>query len=222
MCYEVHEKAISVSNVSLDDRFGDSTVFVKKAKRFCNPANKNDEDPQAPSFPEHLMGYRIKQTDPKGFHLDLTIRITNQFGTIFGRMKKPAYLMVPTAEGVVTPPPPLVSPVTDHFKCYKLVEAKQRIEDIQIVDQFGTMEVDALKPAHLCVPADKRHEGIIDPVTYLTCYKSFTRPSKPSFSGPFTYTNQFKDGEIVVAHATEICVPSSAQICGIDTANCVR
>ncbi len=55
-CYEVHEKSVSIPDVELDDRFGDSTVFVKKAKRYCNAADKNGEDPDRAVVPRAPHG----------------------------------------------------------------------------------------------------------------------------------------------------------------------
>ena len=79
-CYEVHAPNNIISGISLADQFGPSTVQLIEPRRFCAPANKNDEDPTAVTDPDHLAGYRLRQTTPKfkrirGFFAD------NQFGT---------------------------------------------------------------------------------------------------------------------------------------------
>src|SRR5437667_10336554 len=68
-CYRVRTPSgtaafVAVPGVSLVDQFRSSTVEVKKAKFLCAPTNKNDEDPSAPSHPDHLEDYGIKPATP--------------------------------------------------------------------------------------------------------------------------------------------------------------
>ena len=77
-CYEVETESQDRS-VSLVDQFGAAEgVVVRQPKRLCAPADKNGEDPDAPTRPEHLTGYDIR-------HPFLPVQnqeIVNQFGTI--------------------------------------------------------------------------------------------------------------------------------------------
>src|SRR4051794_34800810 len=45
----------SVSTVQVVDQFRASDVDVKKPKFICTPTNKSNEDPSAPSHPDHLL-----------------------------------------------------------------------------------------------------------------------------------------------------------------------
>jgi hypothetical protein len=208
-CYEVHAPIDPIPNVSLIDRFGPSTVDLIEARRLCNPADKNHEDPSAPFDPEHLTGYRIKQRAPRFARLRGK-EIVNQFGTIVADLVKPDYLLVPSAKSLSGDPPPLVDPGVDHFKCYKVARARARVPGVAVDDQFGPLIVDIKKPQRFCVPVDKNGEGVQDPGANLMCYHVRLATTSPPFTAPgllFVH-NQFGPDQFVVARPTELCVPS--------------
>ena len=101
MCYEVDRQPFAtISGINLSNDFSNaSTVDVRRLKRLCAPANKNDEDPQAPLLPEHLAGYSIIRSDPR-FQTHFSQEVTNQFGTITMDVVRPDLLMVPTAKSL--------------------------------------------------------------------------------------------------------------------------
>lgn len=70
-------------------------VVVKKPAFLCNPVDKNGEDPTAPTHPEHLLCYTIKQTDVVKSVKHTSLFINNQFGPETVDAKKPALLCVP-------------------------------------------------------------------------------------------------------------------------------
>ena len=78
-CYEAHARNRVISGVSLTDQFGPSTVQLIEPRRFCAPANKFGEDPTAVTDPDHLEGYRLRQTTPK-FQRLRGYTMENQFG----------------------------------------------------------------------------------------------------------------------------------------------
>jgi cysteine-rich repeat protein len=99
-CYKVSvtsgaPKFVPVPGVTVQDQFGSMTVDVKKPKCLCTPVDKNGEDPTAPSHPEHLMCYQVKQVDPVPFVKLTGIFVNNQFGPETLDVKKPALLCVP-------------------------------------------------------------------------------------------------------------------------------
>ncbi len=209
MCYELRREPFDkVLGVSLLDRFGPSTVDLVRPKRICNPADKNGEDPSAPSAQDHLVGYIMRQESPKFPRLNGVI-VANQFGTTVMDVKKPDYLFVPSAKSLVAPPPSL-DHVIDHFKCYKVLRAKTRLTGIDVVDEFGNLTIDVKKPRWLCTPADKNGEGIIDPSTVLMCYKVTITRTTPKFVSPgqIFVKNQFGPDVLDVDHQRELCVPT--------------
>jgi len=208
-CYEVdRDPFTAINGVSADDKFGDSTVNVVRQKRLCAPADKNDEDPGAPADPNHLLGYEIKQPDPRSAPIRNVV-VNNQFGSLVVDIIRPDILMVPTAKSLTGPVAPLANP-TDHFKCYVVARsAKFRRNDVKVDDQFGTMMIDVKKPTRLCVAVDKNDEGVINPASELLCYQ-MKQATRPRFQGPepIFINNQFGPDHIRLTRPTEFCVPS--------------
>ncbi len=209
-CYEMpREPFTEIPGVSAVDQFGPSTVTVVRPKRLCNPADKNGEDPTAVQDVNHLTGYIIKQTTPHFLPI-ANVQITNQFGTVVATLTKPDVLLVPTAKSLTGPPGPLPARVIDHFKCYKVAKAKQRVSGVGVDDQFGHIGLDVKKPFRLCAPVDKNGEGILDPSQHLLCYK-IRQTSLPFFRGksPIFIDNQFEASQVSVDHLRELCLPST-------------
>ncbi len=203
------------TGASLVDTFRSSTVTVKKPKLLCAPTNKNGEDPTAPTHPDHLMDLQIKPTVK--FTAVLNQQISNQFGSIRVDVKKPVALQVPTAKDVDGPTPPEpVSPVPDHFTCYKVKVTKNtpkfvRILGVTLQDQFGSMTVDVIKPRRLCVATNKNNEepGAENHPDHLMCYK-VRQTNLPRFvTVPGLYlNNQFGPHRLDAKKPAEVCLPS--------------
>ncbi|MEO6028041.1 MAG: hypothetical protein ABIR79_14345 [Candidatus Binatia bacterium] len=208
-CYETHHSPTRIVGLPLDDQFGPGIVEVKKAKRICAPADKNDEDPTAPDDADHLTVYTIKQTSPRFIRRKAQV-VVNQFGTQTMDVVKPDRMLVPTVKSLNGTPvlPPAFG--VDHFKCYRVAYAKLRAFGLKIHDQFGTITIDIKKPTHLCVPADKNGEGIPDFTQYLMCYRMRIAPRFPPAQLPATIftRNQFGADSYRVFGPRELCVPS--------------
>jgi hypothetical protein len=214
-CYQMPRRPFAVQRVSLTDVFGSSTVDVIRPKRLCNPADKNDEDSQAPNDPGHLTGYSIRQTTPGSTHVN--VQVTNQFGTVTVELASADMLLVPAAKSLTSPPPPLADPI-DHFKCYRVFTGRQRVAGLTIDDEFGTLTEKLTRPVRVCLAADKNGEGVPDPTSALTCYKVY-QTSAPFFRGksPIYVNDQFFSGTTSVNLLRELCVPSQLTIPGVPT-----
>jgi len=75
-------------------------VAVKKPRFLCLPANKNGEDPLAPTHATGLMCYQLKQLSAPAFTRVSPLFVSNQFGPETLDAVKPTELCVPTT----TPP----------------------------------------------------------------------------------------------------------------------
>src|SRR5262249_4354491 len=182
MCYEMRKVPfVAIPNVTLQDHFGTEPATVARTERLCAPADKNDEDPNAPLDPVHLAGHHIKGT--KVGHPGL--QVFDQFHTttpIFLDITKLDRLFVPASKDLNPnpPPPPAPTPPTiDHFKSYKVrhtpeTRASKRIRGEKVDDQSGTITVDLLNPHRLCTPVNKNNEDPSAPShpTHLLCYKT--------------------------------------------------
>jgi hypothetical protein len=192
----------------LNDLFGNGDITVRRAKRICNPASKNGEDPAAPTLVDHLEGYEINQTNH--FVPVKALNVTNQFGSSSLNLARPDFILVPTAKSLQPDPPPIV-PTINHYKCYVIARAKFRASGIQVDDQFGTLHVDIKRPVRFCAAADKNDEGIINPNAHLLCYQVRPVTGSPRFKGPsaiFT-NNQFGSDKNRVFGPRELCVPTT-------------
>jgi hypothetical protein len=135
MCYDVKETGdkFTGARASLSDQYEANKIFdVKKPGSLCAPANKNEEDPSAPSHPLHLQAHQLKltKTNPPqvkpGKHEN--IKVENQFGVLIVDTVAPDRLLVPTTKSLAGPVPPPANPDVDHFTCYTVKVNKKVCE----------------------------------------------------------------------------------------------
>ncbi len=207
-CYEVRRKAFAGPTVTLDDAFGSAQTVVELPEQLCAPADKNDEDPDAPGEPDHLAGYRVRHP----FSPRLQQRFVNQFGASVLDIVRPDRLQVPTAKSLTGPTPALVWPKTNHFQCYRIRQSRGTprfvpVPGVEVEDQFGTATVTVKRPVRLCAPVDKSGEnpGVEDDPVHLLCYRTSFAPF-PTLT-PFV-NNQFGPQSFILLRRTELCVPS--------------
>jgi hypothetical protein len=213
LCYESHQAPLNRAGVSLVGEFDPpettSTVTVRRAKRLCAPANKNGEDPTAPNDPAHLTSYTIHQSPPY-FVRPTYVRVVPDnpiLDRVTVKLARPDRLLVPTSKNVGTQgPPPLAAPI-DHYKCYRVKGARQRVGGVTVETQFdgGPVTVAIKRPLHLCVPADKNDEGIVDPSHYLMCYQV---RAVPQTRRTVSTNNQFEQKTFDIFGIRELCAPA--------------
>jgi hypothetical protein len=80
-CYKVKRSKggakFTKRTVTVADQFETVTLTLVKPVTLCAPANKNNEDPTAPSHPDHLTCYKTADGKfPSSTHV-----ISNQFGS---------------------------------------------------------------------------------------------------------------------------------------------
>ncbi len=208
-CYETHRKAMNLAGVSMEDEFGPSTITVKRDKRICAPANKNGEDPDAPTHPGHLVFYTIKQTAPRPIKIPGVV-VTNQFGVLVVTVGKADRMLVPTAKSLTNYPGPLLTPL-DHFKCYK-VKGKFHQSGLDVETQFGPLDLDIKRPTHLCAPASKNGEdpAALAHTQHLMCYQ--VKGPRPSTQPTIFTSDQFGNDSRTFFGARELCVPSDITV----------
>lgn len=202
--------------VSLVDQFGASTDAVKKPGFLCAPTDKLDEDPTAPTHPDHLTAYPIKNLVKPVFPSHITV--TDQFNAngLSVDAKKQTYLLVPTAKNLSATPPTPAAFTTDHFECYKIAVTSGTpkfvaLPGVTLDDQFGPMTVTVKKPAFLCNPADKNGEDPAAPThpNHLMCYqvKQTDAVKFAKITGVFV-NNQFGPETLDVKKPALLCVPA--------------
>ena len=94
------------TSVTLTDQFGGPLLFdLKKPSRLCAPADKNGENPDAPSHTDHLVCYQAKLTKQKPKQpkfVAQTVSTANQLGAEVLRAKSVEELCVPSTATELT------------------------------------------------------------------------------------------------------------------------
>ncbi len=214
LCDEVDDRPVEhLQPIDLSNALQSGTATLGSLKRLCNPADKNGEDPGAPTHPHHLVGYRIEGIEPRFPGAERQI-VVNQFGPLTVDLSRPNLFLVPAlASHVATPPAPAPGGV-EHFTCYRIRGARFRQSGIQVTDEFGTFTADVKRPVRLCLPTDKNGEGVLDSTDQLLCYEVRTSPPRVKLSGPLFVTTQFSsrafgESRTKVTGTRELCVPTS-------------
>jgi hypothetical protein len=210
-CYKIRRPApFDSAGVALLDRFGSSTITVRRPDTLCAPADKRNEDPTAPTDPEHLTSYRMRPAVP--FTRVRDREIVNQLGSLRLDVIKPVRLLLPTAKSLTEPPAP-PTPGIDHFQCYKVKRSRgapafRKVRRVQVDTQFETTIIDVLRPLHLCVPVDKNGEtpGAQEHPDELLCYRTRSRGSLPTTG--VQLNDQFGPQQERIRQRREFCVPS--------------
>ncbi len=207
-CYAVRRQSFRRPGVELVDAQGASTVDVSQPRRICTPADKNGEDPSAPTDLDHLIAYRIRQRTPA--FAPVSQVVVNQFGSTTVTIRRPEMLLVPSRKDLATTPPTPAVPTLDHFKCYRVKGPRTPVSNVQLVDQFGTRKVNVIRPRRLCLAADKNGEGISGPGSSLLCYEVRLAAGSRSFrpGAMFFTNNQFGPDTLQTFRPRELCVPS--------------
>jgi hypothetical protein len=209
-CYRLKRPSyVPRPGVQLDDRFGPGVVDVRRPLALCNPADKNDEDPSAPSDPDHLVAYDIRQRTP-AFARRNGVVVGHQFGTFVLDVVKPTVLLVPSAKSHDATPPAPTAPAVDPFKCYKVARARGRVDAVKVDDQFGTLTLDLRKPTRLCVPAALDGDDVQDAAALLLCHQARVRRGTQPFTAPGTLFTNNRFGALAtrVVKTQELCIPA--------------
>lgn len=212
-CFELKPGRFAAPTVSLVDRYGAASAVLRQPDRVCNPTNKNDEDPVAPSDPNHLVGYEVRDADASYLPVrDVTVM--DQFGVLRVDLKRMVRLLVPAAKSLVAPPGPLANPGVDHFACYRVQRSQgtpafQTIPGVTVEDQFGSAVVDVVEPRFLCAPTNKNGEDPAAPGKpgHLMCYRT-KHPREQLDIAPVYVDDQFGARAERAIRRDELCVPS--------------
>lgn len=213
-CYKVPYSFVRPPAVVLQDRFGSVAFDLSRAKYLCPPTDKQSEDPDAPSYPEHLTYYdQTKQIGP-GIFIPSTLTLVDQFhpGGFTALPLAGSHLLVPTLKSLSAVPTLPTSFATDHFHCYKarFGGIPTFVPGVTLIDQFGHTIAKVLKPRHLCVPVNKNNEDPTAPAhpDLLVCYGLSSPPLSPTILQAFI-NNQFGPDQLIkIKKRKWLCVPA--------------
>jgi hypothetical protein len=204
--------------VTIVDRYGTYTPTLVDMHRICTPADKNGEDPTAPTNPNHEAAYFPSTTS--SVTLATGVTVTNQFGTFKMDVRGFNRLLVPTAKKLVPPAPnPLPKGAIPHFACHNVANIKGpplNHTAVTVVDQFTSTPIPGFvlqSKWKLCVSADKNGEdpGAENKPDALFCFFAANTPpfgTKPLFLNNQFGPNQFANHPVATQY-DELCVPST-------------
>jgi hypothetical protein len=211
LCYGAKDRTPGRQNpgvVNLVDQFQHAAYDVRPPRFLCAPADKNGEGVIDPVT--HLKSYKIKRV--AGEHLQPTVAIKNQFGTLQLHVRTESELMVPSSKrhGLPADPPDPTLPGFEHYKCYRtstIADKRPLGIIVEAVDQFGFTKLVVRKATRLCNPVSKNGSTIKSFDRHLVCYgvKALARPVLPA---DVKVNNQFGDEIVRLKRVREICVPS--------------
>jgi hypothetical protein len=98
-CYKVRKsrgaaKFVRINGVTGEDQFGPYSLDLLRPRYLCAPANKNNEDPTAPSHTGHLLCYKARNNS--GPFLRRTVFTNDQFGPQNTELLRRVELCVPS------------------------------------------------------------------------------------------------------------------------------
>jgi hypothetical protein len=203
--------------VTVVDQFGTYTPTLTDLHRICLPADKNGEDPSAPTKPNHLASYfPVSTTNPT---LAKGVSATTQFGTFTMDVLGFNRLLVPTAKKLTPPPPdPLPANAIHHFACHNITNLKGpnlSKKAVTVVDQFASTPIPGFVSTSkwkLCLAADKNGEDPGAPASgdALMCY--FAGRTPPFATKKLFLNNQFGPNQFAnqptATQYDELCEPA--------------
>jgi hypothetical protein len=103
---------------------------------------------------------------------------------------------------------------TDDFLCYKTRGVIfEQILDVTLVDHFESVTAQVVKPKHICLPANKNGEGVLDPVTHVQTYLIRQTPLHVKQSG-LVVTNQIGSITLDTIKGDLLLVPTAKSLSG--------
>ena len=154
---------------------------------------------------------------PNKFPTGVQVTLTDQFETNLFDVQKPTSLCNPANKNGEDP-----SAVTDpeHLEAYQITEAKGRPKhvkrtDLTVTNQFGSLQLDTIKPSRLLVPTAKSRTGPVpEPVPtidHFECYTVRISTGAPKFPKDVqaTVVDQFdRPTRYDVVNPTRLCAPA--------------
>src|SRR5262245_46149415 len=153
--------------------------------------------------PDHFVCYEVKRIP----FSDQNVTVQDQFGTMTEQVRFPRRLCNPTnknQEGIIDP--------TDHLVAYGLKAPRfTRQQNLTVTDQFGTLQLDAIRPDFLMVPASKDGVQQQDPLDHFQCYKAKRSRGAPKFAKrTVSVQNQFEGPTTLqVIKPMRLCAPAN-------------
>ncbi len=165
-----------------------------------------------PTVPVHFMCYELRREPPPPAIEDFPLE--DQFGPSLVKARRRWRICNPTSKNGESPNAPFAD---DHYVGYLIKQTEPRIErlkDIAVVNQFGSISVDLRKPKEMLVPSAKELASGGNPpppsadpaVDHMKCWDVKGARTR----GSVTSKDQFGDLLVEVKKPVRLCAPASA------------
>ena len=172
---------------------------------------------------DHFQCYEVHPGPFRGFPASLA----DQFGASTVAVRQPRRLCNPASKNGENPAAPAHP---DHLAGYLLRQRSPKfhtIRDVEVVNQFGTIHVDLVRPEQLLVPTAKNPTlpppPLVPSIDHFKCYR--VKGAKFRRSG-VTITDQFGSIVVDIKRPRRLCVPASKNnepiINGVDHLMCYQ
>ncbi len=194
--YTLQPPATFAGSLVLADQFGIYQISAITLDRFATPVEKNGEPIIEPLL--HQTWWRLDIPTVGWF-----VELGNQFGEQGWQIGDLRYLVAPARKYEPGPPLPY-----NHYLAYDATGPDVAVP-VHLVDQFGAVDVVALRPLYFLNPAEKQVDGvvypIIDPEAHLACYEL---DPIMTYGILVTAFDQFGTWEFTIQNHECLCVPS--------------
>jgi hypothetical protein len=156
-CYQTRDSGIDVKarKVSVTNQFGRRELTVLRPVSLCVPSlkSKAPAPPRGPNpeqFVDHFRCYAVKEQQ-----VGKQLILADQFGRAFGRTLNVERLCNPVSKNG--------GPIrrrTAHLVCYSWLDGNSfKVVSVRVRNQFGLVDLRAVKAETLCLPSLKRTAG---------------------------------------------------------------
>jgi glucose/arabinose dehydrogenase len=178
--------------ITLGDQFEAGLFTVQKPVSLCNPADKEGEDPTAPDDSDHFGAYQI------------------------ALVPKICAAGAPTNEGKACQREQDCGGTLRQTSFCQRAQEHVRPTDLTVENQFGSLQVDTIKPDRLLVPTAKSLSSPAPAPTpgldHFKCYSVRVTPGTPKFPKDLrvSVVDQFHQPTLYdVVKPTRLCAPAN-------------
>ncbi len=153
------------------------------------------------TVPDHQQCYEVK---PASFP-PVSVQAQDEFGTLTLSLRFPHRLCAPAdknGEGI--------HDSTGHLTGYLAKGSFSKVLDLTVVDQFGTHELDVVRPVLFLVPTSKDGVQQQQSLDHFTCYKVTRAQGAAKFTpGSVSVSDQFETVTETLLKPVTLCTPAN-------------
>ena len=217
LCYKAkatkRAARFSPRDAALTGTFENASATVSKPAALCNPADVDGGG--IADAATHLESYAMRPAAKAARQPGLVV--SDALGTLVLDAVKPDRLRLPSAVDLAGPVAPPASPPIDTFECYKARISKGSAKlpkgtTVTVADLFENVRtLDVKKPSRLCAPAGLDGGAVLQPASFLLCYRVKPARGEPRHTrrSAVHTANAFGAEQLDTIKEDELCLPAA-------------